>query len=419
MTSLGLLLRRDFALLWWSGLVSMTGTWMLAIALPIHVYQLTGSAIATSGALIAATAPRLLLGSVAGAFVDRWDRRTTMVIGNVLLAAGLVPLWLVGSADLIWIVYAVAAFESTVALFVGPAENAMLPALVDPDDLLAANLLNSLNNNVARLGGPVLGGLLATVSGLGVVAAADMVTFVLAALLVALIRARGAPRSDGPVAPEDAWRGLWREWALGLAFVKDRTTLRVLFLVVALMSVGEGVMGALFVVFVSDVLLGNATHYGTLVSAQAVGSLIGLAVLVPWTRRLRADRLLGLAFVCFGAIDLAIFNAPAVVPRFELEVALFVAVGIPIVLLGPSLMTLLQTEVPDRYRGRVLGSLGTTEALFRVSGLVLGGLLAGPFGVVAILNVQGAAQIVAGAVVLTMLSRALATPARRTATLSA
>ncbi len=419
MTSLGLLLRRDFALLWWSGLVSMTGTWMLAIALPIHVYQLTGSAIATSGALIAATAPRLLLGSVAGAFVDRWDRRTTMVIGNVLLAAGLVPLWLVGSADLIWIVYAVAAFESTVALFVGPAENAMLPALVDPDDLLAANLLNSLNNNVARLGGPVLGGFLATVSGLGVVAAADMVTFVLAALLVALIRARGAPRSDGPVAPEDAWRGLWREWALGLAFVKDRTTLRVLFLVVALMSVGEGVMGALFVVFVSDVLLGNATHYGTLVSAQAVGSLIGLAVLVPWTRRLRADRLLGLAFVCFGAIDLAIFNAPAVVPRFELEVALFVAVGIPIVLLGPSLMTLLQTEVPDRYRGRVLGSLGTTEALFRVSGLVLGGLLAGPFGVVAILNVQGAAQIVAGAVVLRMLSRALATPARRTATLSA
>jgi len=418
-TSLGLLLRRDFALLWWSGLVSITGSWMLAIALPIHVYQLTGSAIATSGALIAATAPRLLLGSLAGAFVDRWDRRATMVVGNALLAAGLVPLWLVGSADLVWIVYAVAAFESTVALFVGPAENAMLPALVDPDDLLAANLLNSLNNNVARLGGPVLGGFLATVSGLGSVAAADMVTFVLAAVLVALIRARGAPRSDGPVAPEDAWRGLWREWALGLAFVKDRTTLRVLFLVVALMSVGEGVMGALFVVFVSDVLLGNATHYGTLVSAQAVGSLIGLAVLVPWTRHLRADRVLGLAFVCFGAIDLAIFNAPAVVPRFELEVALFVAVGIPIVLLGPSLMTLLQTEVPDRYRGRVLGSLGTTEALFRVSGLVLGGLLAGPFGVVTILNVQGAAQIVAGAVVLRMLSRALAAPARRTVTLSA
>lgn len=419
MTSLGLLLHRDFSLLWWSGLISITGTWMLAIALPIHVYQLTGSAIATSGALIAATAPRLLLGSVAGAYVDRWDRRRTMVVGNVLMAAGLTPLWLAGSADLIWIVYAVAAFESTIALFVGPAENALLPALVGPDDLLAANLLNSLNNNLARLGGPVLGGLLATASGLGAVAAVDMATFVLAAVLVALIRARRAPGRDGPAAGEDAWRGLWREWTLGLAFVKESMILRVLFLVIALMSVGEGVMGALFVVFVSDVLQGTATHYGTLVSAQAVGSLIGLAVLVPLTRHLRADRLLGSALVCFGAIDLAIFNAPAIVPRFELQVALFVAVGVPIVVLTPALMTLLQTEVPDRYRGRVLGSLGTTEALFRVGGLALGGLLAVPFGVVTILNGQGAAQIVAGLVVLRMLRRALVTRPERAATLSA
>ena len=419
MSWLGLLLRRDFALLWWSGLISITGTWMLAIALPIHVYQVTGSPIATSGALIAATAPRLLLGSVAGAYVDRWDRRTTMVAGNVLLAVGLAPLWLAGSPDAVWIVYAVAAFESTVALFVVPAENALLPSLVGPDDLLAANLLNSLNNNVARLGGPVLGGLLQTVSGLGAVVALDMATFALAAALVASIRARPAPKPDGPAAPEDAWRGLWREWALGLAFVKERTILRVLFLVVALMSIGEGVMGALFVVFVSDVLLGNATHYGTLVSAQAVGSLIGLALLVPWTRHLRADRLLGTALVCFGAIDLAIFNAPAVVPWFELEVALFVAVGIPIVVLTPALMTLLQTEVPDRYRGRVLGSLGTTEALFRVTGLALGGLLAVPFGVVTILNLQGVSQIVAGAVVLWMLRRALVTRSERAATLSA
>lgn len=406
MSALALLLRRDFALLWWSGLISITGTWMLGVALPIHVYQLTGSAIATSATLIAATVPGILLGSVAGTFVDRWDRRRTMVIGNLLLAAGLLPLWLVTTADLVWIVYVVAVFQSVIGLLVGPAEHALLPTLVGPDDLLAANFLNSLNNNVARLVGPALGGIVATSSGLGAVAALDMATFVLAALLVGLIRAgRGAAAAKG-LAPEEAWRGLWREWILGLAFVKERAVLRLLFVVIALMSLGEGVMGALFVVFVSDVLLGNATHLGTLVSAQAVGSLIGLAVLIPWTRRLRPDRLLGLALVCFGAIDLAIFNAPAVSPRFELEVALFILVGIPIVVITPSLMTLFQTAVPDLYRGRVLGSLGTTEALFRVTGLALGGLLAAPFGVVAILNAQGAAQIVAGAVVLRWLAGA-------------
>lgn len=406
MSAIALLLRRDFALLWWSGLISITGTWMLGVALPIHVYQLTGSAIATSATLIAATVPRILLGSVAGTFVDRWDRRRTMVLGNLLMAAALLPLWLVTTADLVWIVYAVALFQSVVSLFVGPAEHALLPTLVGPEDLLGANFLNSLNNNLARLVGPVLGGLVATFNGLGVVAAVDMATFVVAAALVGLIRAgrRDAP-TDGRV-PDEVWRGLWREWLLGLAFVRERAVLRLLFVVIALMSLGEGVMGALFVVFVSDVLLGNATHLGTLVSAQAVGSLFGLAVLIPWTRKLRPDRLLGLALVCFGAIDLAIFNAPAVTPRFEVEVALFILVGIPIVVISPALMTLFQTAVPDLYRGRVLGSLGTTEGLFRVTGLALGGLLAAPFGVVAVLNAQGVAQMIAGAVVLRWLAGA-------------
>lgn len=404
MTALALLLRRDFALLWWSGLISITGTWMLGVALPIHVYQLTGSAIATSGALIAATAPRLLLGSVAGTFVDRWDRRRTMVLGNILLAAGLLPLWLVGSADLVWVVYVVAAFESLIALFVGPAEHALLPTLVDSDDLLSANVLNSLNNNLARLVGPAVGGLIATSSGLGAVAAVDIGTFIVAALLVGLIHARPVPAAEGGADPEEAWRGLWREWLRGLAFVRERATLRLLFVVIAIMALGEGVMGALFVVFVSDVLLGNATHLGTLMSAQAVGSLLGLAVLIPWTRRLSAHRLLGLALVCFGAIDLAIFNAPTVTLLFEVQVALFIAVGIPIVVVGPSLMTLLQGEVPDRFRGRVFGSLGTTEGVFRIAGLLLGGVLVVPFGVVPVLSAQGAAQLLAGLVVLRWLA---------------
>lgn len=422
MSALRLLRRRDFALLWWSGLISITGTWMLAVALPIHVYELTGSAIATSAAFIAATVPRLLFGSVAGTFVDRWDRRRTMVVGNILLAAGLLPLWLVTSADLVWIVYVVAAFESVVGLFVVPAENALLPTLVDADDLLPANFLNSLNNNLARLVGPALGGVIATLGGLGAVAAIDMATFLVAALLVGLIRTGRRAAAAKGLQPEEAWRGLWREWLIGLALVKDRPVLRLLFMVIALSTLGEGVMTALFVVFVSDVLRGNATHLGTLVSAQAVGSLVGLAVLMPWTRRLRPQWLLGLALVCFGAIDLAIFNAPALVPLFELEVALFILVGIPIVVITPSLMTLFQTAVPDRYRGRVLGSLGTTEALFRVIGIALGGLLAEPLGVVTVLNAQGVAQILAGLVVLRWLATAGRARAARTeapATLSA
>ncbi|HEU5198119.1 MAG TPA: MFS transporter, partial [Ktedonobacterales bacterium] len=94
-----LLRRRNFALLWWGSLISDTGDWFLAIGLPIAVYLLTGSALITSTVFIAELVPALLLGSVAGVFVDRWDRRRLMVVVNFLQAGGLLPLLLVHSAQ--------------------------------------------------------------------------------------------------------------------------------------------------------------------------------------------------------------------------------------------------------------------------------------------------------------------------------
>src|SRR5690242_7072026 len=102
-----LLRRRNFALLWWGSLISDTGDWFLAIGLPIAVYLLTGSALITSTIFIAELVPALLLGSVAGVFVDRLDRRRLMVVVSFLQAVGLLPLLLVHSAQQIWIVYAV------------------------------------------------------------------------------------------------------------------------------------------------------------------------------------------------------------------------------------------------------------------------------------------------------------------------
>jgi len=83
--------QRNFALLWAGGLISMAGDGMLYIGLPIYIYQLTHSTLATSLMFIAETVPRIALGSVAGVFVDRWERKRTMVIANGLLALGLLP----------------------------------------------------------------------------------------------------------------------------------------------------------------------------------------------------------------------------------------------------------------------------------------------------------------------------------------
>src|SRR6185436_4822693 len=121
--------QRNFALLWFAGLISMIGDWMLFIALPIHTYRLTHSSLATGIMFIAGTVPRIFIGSVAGVFVDRWDRRQTMVVADLSRVFLLLLLLFVLSSESLWIVYVVAFLQATISQFFGPAENALLPQL--------------------------------------------------------------------------------------------------------------------------------------------------------------------------------------------------------------------------------------------------------------------------------------------------
>ena len=185
---LRVLRRRSFALLWTSGLVSMAGDWILYAALPFYVFQRTGSTVATAGMVVAELLPGVLLGTVAGVFVDRWSRKRVLVAANLLQAAVVAALVLVQLDGWLWIVYLVAAAQSSVAAFAGPAENALLPTLVDDADLVPANALNALNNRLARLAGLPIGGLLLATGGIVPVVIADVASFGVAAALLVGVR---------------------------------------------------------------------------------------------------------------------------------------------------------------------------------------------------------------------------------------
>lgn len=107
--------------------------------------------------LLASFVPQVLLSSVAGVFVDRWDLKRTMVIADLLLAAGLLPLLAVHGPDRLWIVFVVMFWEGAVQQFFLPAEQALLPGLVPDDRLVTANAPNGQNRDLARLIGSALG----------------------------------------------------------------------------------------------------------------------------------------------------------------------------------------------------------------------------------------------------------------------
>ncbi|MGI8855934.1 MAG: MFS transporter [Thermomicrobiales bacterium] len=407
---LATLRQRNFALLWTGGLISLLGDWALAVGLPLFVYALTGSTVATGAMVIARLIPRVLLSSVAGVFVDRWDRKRTMVCTDLLLALFLLPLLAVRDADRLWIVFLAQLAESSLVQLFRPAERALLPRLVGEEYLIPANSLTAMNNNLARLIGPSIGGFLFAVLGLNGVVVIDAASFLIAATMIAAISTQARPDRAariGATTPRKAWVAVWREWLDGLRLVPSSRLIVALFLFGAITGFGENVMSTLFVPFVTKILGGDGLAYGWILSAQAVGGLAGSLVVGHLSGRITPPRLLGFSAVLFGLTDLAIFYYPLFVPGFVLALLLMVIAGILSAGMIVSYLTMQQTAVADAYRGRLFGAFETTEALVGLFGAGLAGLLSARLGIVPIISIQGFGYLGAGIMVLVMLRRTL------------
>lgn len=396
---------RDLRLVLSAGLISLTGDWILGIGLAYYVYVLTGSTLASATVLLAAFLPQVILGSVAGVFVDRWDRKSTMVVSNLLLAVGLLPLLLVDGPDEVWIIYCVLAWEGTVELFFAPAEQAMLPRLVPDDQLVTANALNGQNRDLSRLVGSALGGVAVAAGGLTALALVDAATFLLSAAFIALVRTAGTPdRQPTDDEASDVLVGrlarLRREWADGLRVSVSERPLRLILVFLLLTSIGEGIMGTLFAPFVRDVLHGSGQAYGLIVSIQAVGGIVGGFAAASLGERLSAVHLFGWGAVAFGSIDLAMFLYPLVFDALWPAAVCMLLVGLPGALTMAGYTTLLQRHTPDAYRGRLFAAIGVVRAIAAVTGTVAAGLLGDAVGIVPVIAVQGAGYVVAGGAVL-------------------
>jgi MFS family permease len=400
-----LLRNRNFTLLWVGGLISLMGDWALGVALPIYIYRLTGSPLAISATILAELVPVLALSSVAGVFVDRWNRRYTVIGANVLQAAGLLPLLLVHSAGLVWIVYVVAATQSIVQQFVMPATNALLPAVVAEDDLVAANALSSIRSSTARLVGPAVGGALATLGGLPVVTWVDAGSFALAAAMTALVIGAGSvQRAEIAPSPGSVWRRLWGELTDGFALVRGDRVLSIMALSMLITGIGEAVFGVMFVVWVRVILHGGALQIGWFMSAQAVGGLLGGLMVAHYARNLPPLPTVGVSCFLFGLLDIALFVYPLLRPVVLPGLAIIVLVGLPGAAFGASWNTVMQTRVVDEFRGRVFGFFGTTAGIGHLTGTVLGGVLGVVAGPILLLTIfQGGSYVLTGAGILLLL----------------
>ena len=170
---LAVLRRRDFFLLWLSGLISVAGDWVLMIALPYYVYVTTGSTLATAGMTAAELAPAILLSSFTGVFADRWNRKHILVVANLLQAAR-------RRLRCCWSARAGCGSCTSSPRCSRPPRRSRSPPSrrccrrwCRREQLVQANALNALNNRLGRLAGVPLGAALLSWWGLDAVVVVD------------------------------------------------------------------------------------------------------------------------------------------------------------------------------------------------------------------------------------------------------
>ncbi|GAA2698178.1 MULTISPECIES: MFS transporter [Actinosynnema] len=360
-TTFAVLSNRDLRLLWLSRAVSSLGAWLVVVAIPAHVYAETGSTTATGLVVAAQYLPPVLLGPLAGALADRLDRRHVMVASDLLRAAAIAVLLL---SDEFWLVYPVMVVESAGTVLFRPAAQAHIPTVVGTGpSLTAANALTALTDGAMRLIGPSLGAALLFTAGYQALIAADVLSYLLSAVLIAKTTRHPRPRSTHT------------RISAGAVFLRDNPAPRALVLSLTLFFAGNAALSALVVPFsVTD--LGGEVHAGLVMSALGAGSLLGAPLVTPLMNRLPAHLLLA-ASLLGVALGFVLLFSSATLPPALTAAALTGAAG---TLALTSAHTALQRATPTDLLGRVTAVLLMAEAAATLSGAVIGPVAAGSPG---------------------------------------
>lgn len=348
-TSWQLLGDRTFGPYFAGKLLSTIGVWIHNIAAAILVWELTRSTLLVGAVSIAQFLPQIVLAPLSGARADRGDRRRQLVIGRIIsaVASGGLAAWLLvvevaGTAGAVAVI--LSAGVKGIGFAIGaPAMNALLPALVRPRELSSAIALGSLPMTVARSAGPALGALLIATVGPAATFAVSAALSLAFTVIVAVIHIREVPRRR---VTDTSVRAGWRH-------LRADASLSALMLGVVTIGLGADPVITLTPA-IADQLGQGSGFVGTLASSFGIGAGLGFLVLSRMQVWFGLPRLgvTGLLTLAFG------MGMAAAAPLPSLAIAAFSIAGVGMAFALTSLTTLIQQQVPEELRGRIMALWG-------------------------------------------------------------
>jgi MFS family permease len=384
---------RNFRLFWSGMLVSLIGTWMQSVGEAWLVLELTHDPVALGIVAACAFGPVLFLGLFGGIVADAVSKRnalyvTQTVAGSLALVMGL----LVASGHVqVWHVYLIALLLGVNSSFDMPIRQSFVVEMVGRDDVGKAVALNSAMFNTSRIVGPAIGGL--TIAALGIAPLYFLNAASYIAVLWSLWRMRPEEfHAVAHLAVERTVKGVVDRLAEGLRYVRNNEQILLaisILTVVSTFAMNFNVLGPLLA---TNVLHGNADTYGFLMAASGLGSLTG-ALLIAFGARPTMMRLIaGAAIAGVGLIVLSLSSV------FWMDLVLMYIIGWGTISMAATCNTIIQLNVPDVLRGRVMSVYTTLFAGTTPIGGLFSGAVAAAAGVSAALGIGGIVAVGSAAV---------------------
>lgn len=383
----GLFINRNFALLWTGGTISVFGdvifdtTLIVWISVFLAAHQ-SWAPLAVSGVLLATLVPTFAFGPIAGVFVDRWDKRRTMLamdatraifITLLLLATNIVPLpFLPGGrlplAGQLAAIYSAVCLASFCTQLFGPARMALIGDIVAEPQRAQASGMTEVTQSLAFIIAPPLAPILLLAVGPQIALLINALSFAFSFVMLLAIRAPKAAMSLAAGERPD----FLHELAAGLRFSVQNRVILVLLVTVSVVMLGASALNALDIFFVRDNLHAPIKLYGFLATAQGVGAIIGAILASMFAQRVGLVRTFTCSLVLASIAILAYARMTSLIPAL---IVIFLG-GILVSMVNVPVGPLLLRVTPRAYIGRVTATINPTSALMQVLGTTCAGFLA-------------------------------------------
>ena len=337
---------RIFTVVWFGQVISNMGSAITSFGLALWVFTETGSASRLALIVLAARLPMLLISPFAGALVDRWNRRTAMIVADTGAAVGTLAtavLLVTGTLE-IWHLYLTLSFSGVFQAFQFPAYSAATTLLVPKEHYSRAAGMVQLAGSIGRVAAPTLAALLVVTTGLTAIFVIDFVTFLAAVATLVAVR---FPEPERSIVQPRRVSALVAEAREGFAFVAQRRGLLVLLLTFSVVNFAFSFNAILLIPLLLSVT--SETTAGTIVSISAVGLVGGSVLMATWGGP--TDRLRGL-FIALGAMG-AGFAMAGVAPSLVWILAGITLIHVAHPVAGSLSQAIWQAKVPVELQGRV------------------------------------------------------------------